>query len=218
MRHEPLSYYVDRLKSGKFFSMARYGDGELYCMWGKNGRNSNGCYYTPELRKDLLASLCHNDDETFIYGLQRVLPQDRKRAETDYPVNWFDSEIFGDALVEGKLYPLIAQLRLMKTVVIGHDGLQEVGRVFYYNEFISVPPSNAHEMKQSVIKTVQKIGPAVYLFSCGMAANAFISELHGMENTFLLDVGHIWDPFVGNLSRCNLEGLTKEQIERNLYP
>lgn len=219
MREYPLSFYVDKLEDNDYFSLVRFGDGEFKCMWGKGTQNSNRCLYTPELRDDLVASFHHRHDQSFIFGMQRVLPGDRKRAEELYPVDWHDTEIFSEAVAYGGLYPLIARFRVMNTVVIGNESIRkDVKRIFYNTHFIEVPSSNAHELKKEVLEECRELAPACFLFSCGMAANAFISELHGLENSFLLDLGHIWDPFTGNMSRCGLEGRTKEEIERNLYP
>jgi hypothetical protein len=191
-------------------------------MWGRGSKNSNGCHYTEHLKHDLKRSFRHINDPSFIYGMQHVLPADLDLAQKMYPVEWYDSEIFGEALASGDLYPLIAQLRLMNTVVIGNESIKkDVARVFYNTKFIEVPPSNAHEQKEFILGKCYQHAPAVFLFSCGMAANAFIADLHGQEfmtDSFLLDMGHIWDPFAGNMSRCDLEGKSQQEIERNLFP
>lgn len=222
MKSYNLQYYVDKLKNGEKFSLARYGDGEMLCMWGKQGGNSNGCRYSPELREALLDSMKHKDDPTFIYGMQRVLPADRARMEKEYPdVDWYDSEIFSEAVANGELYPLIAQLRKKSVVVIGNMSIYPICELLGTGvQFIEVQPSNSYEEKDFVISTITNIlnDGDIYLFSCGMAANAFISELHGKIDGWFIDVGHIWDPFVGLMSRCDLEGKTKEDIERNLKP
>lgn len=212
-----LQFYVDKLKNGEKFSLARYGDGELYCMWGRQGGNSNGCRYSPELREALLDSMKHKDDPTFIYGLQRVLPRDEERVMLEYPDHtWYDTEIFSEAVANGELYPLIEQLRKMKVVVIGNTSIKDaVELIFEPIEFIEVPPSNAFDHPISFKKHE---GDIVYLYSCGMAANAFIADAHGKIDGWLIDVGHIWDPFAGLMSRCDLEGKTKEDIEKNLCP
>lgn len=221
MIHEPLQFYVDKLKNGEHFSLARYGDGEFYCMWGRQGRNSNGCAYSPELRDGLLMSMRHKNDPSFIYGMQRVLPSDRIRAKREYPdVEWHDSEIFSIAVAEGKLYPLIEQLRGMRVTVIGNESISEVTKeIFDWKSFIFVPPFDAYEHRDRVIKEIltNETKSNVFLFSCGMAANAFIGELHGQVDGWLIDLGHIWDPFTGNMSRCDLEGKTMEEINKNLY-
>lgn len=225
MRSYSLQSYVDKMKRGERFSLARYGDGEFYCMWGKKGQNSNGCKYTEELRQALYDSMNHQYDPTFIYGMQRILPHDRARAEKEYPeTDWHDTEIFSEAVAEGKLYPLIEQLRKMPLVVIcNHDVSDAIRKIIpgrEINKIIPIRRSNAYEDRKLVVNECLKYKDEerVYLFSCGMAANAFISELHGKVDGWLIDVGHIWDPFVGNMSRCDLEGKTMEDINLNLKP
>jgi len=220
MIFQPLQWYVDKLKNGEHFSLARYGDGELYCMWGKKGQNSNGCRYSVELRQSLHESMRHAGDFTFIYGLQRVLPADRERAETEYPVNWYDSEIFGEAVASGTLFPLIEQLRKMDVLIVGNKSIRnKTAEIINWSEFCEVQPSNAYLERGTVLEAIKNSSgkEKVILFSCGMAANAFIGELHGQIDGWLIDLGHIWDPFTGNMSRCDLEGKTIEDINKNLY-
>lgn len=204
-----LQYYVDKLKTGKF-SLARYGDGELYCMWGKQGGNSNGCRYSPELRQSLLESM----DVDIIHGLQRVLPMDEVKVMRQYPhIEWDDTEILSEAVANGELYPLIEQLRKMKTVSIYK---RDISSILPNNYSIIVPPFNSYDIKEKIIKQIMEHPADVYLFSCGMGANAIIGELHGKVDATLFDVGHIWDAFFDEMSRCDLEGKTKEDINKNL--
>lgn len=226
---QPLQWYVDKLKAREFYSLARYGDGELYCMWGREGSNCDGSDYTIELRQGLLASLRHRS-ESFVYGLQHVLPEDRERIEfeTSPPrvspaINWHDSEVFGDALVNGELFPLIEQLGKMETCVIGNESHRKVYSLLLNEQFIEVPPKNAHLHYQRVCDLIYKYAhrhpETVFLFSAGMASNVIIADLHNfLSRTWLLDVGHIWDVFVGNPPRSNTEHMTPEQINRNLKP
>lgn len=216
----PLQFYVDKLARGERFSLARYGDGELYCMWGKKGGNSNGCRYSPELREALLDSMKHFLDKDFMYGLQRVLPQDEKRIMQEYPhIKWHDTEIFSEAVANGELYPLIAQLKKMDDVlVVGNDSIsRKVADLIDWDAYCIVPPSNAYDMRLEIVKYIKMNQPSVVLFSCGMAANAIIGELHGQVESTMIDLGHIWDPFTGNMSRCDLEGKTLEDINKNLH-
>jgi hypothetical protein len=107
----------------------------------------------------------------------------------------------------------------MNTVVIGNESIRkDVTRVFYNNHFIEVPPYNSHELKSEIESACRQLAPAVFLFSCGMAANVFVADLHGLKDSFLLDMGHIWDAFSGNMSRCDIIGKSQEEIEKNLYP
>lgn len=225
MTVRPLKWYVGKLLRREYFSLARYGDGELYCMWGRTGSNCDGSDYTPDLQKALLASLRHHADPTFVYGLQHVLPEDKERAEKGWPdVRWYDSEVLGDALVTGTLYPFIDQLRNMKTVVIGNSTHRPIMEILEAEKFIEIPPKNAFNVYTRVIDACWKYSKrhpdTVFLFSAGMAANVFVADLHRMlpNRAWLLDVGHIWDVFVGNPPRSNTENLTAEDINRNLKP
>jgi hypothetical protein len=215
-----IQFWVDKLKSGEKFSMARWGDGELYCMWGKKGQNSNGCRYYPELRQALLDAM--KPREGFYHGLQCVLPRDEARIMQEYPeINWYETECLSIAVAEGKLFPLIEQLRKMDVMVVGNESIQKkTAELINWSEFCTVQPSNAFDERDSVLDAVRMCAESekVVLFSCGMAANAFISELHGKVDATLIDVGHIWDPFTGLMSRCDLEGKTLSDIEKNLHP
>jgi hypothetical protein len=85
---------------------------------------------------------------------------------------------------------------------------------------IRIPEKNAHLSKHGIYRYIFNYGhPGVYLFSAGMAANVFVADLHGIiPNSFFIDVGHIWDVFVGNPPRSNTEHMTKHDIEKNLKP
>jgi len=220
---ENLTYYVNKLKNGERFSLARYGDGELYCMWGKSGGNSHGCRYSPELRASLWDSLKHYKDPTFIYGLQRVLPRDEKNMGGSMEmsmVNWYDSEIFGEAVASGELYPLIEALKGTRNILVANKRLRDVRKHLNSVDFIDVPFTNSFDKKDEIIKRIKKADGlgVVFLFSAGMGANAIIGELHGQIQGSMLDLGHIWDPFIGDMSRCDLEGKTQEEINKNLCP
>lgn len=206
-----LQFYVDKLKAGEKFSLARYGDGELLCMWGKQGGNSNGCAYTPELRAALLQSMKVTDQD-FIHGLQRVELWDQDRIISEYPaIEWHDSEIFGEAAASGGLAPFIEEINKHPVTVIGNYSIREAtAKLFPHRWFIEVPPVNAFQVEAEVVGKILwedrfTKEPKVYLFSCGMAANALVASLHGKVQGWLLDVGHIWDPFAGSMSRCDLQ-------------
>lgn len=209
-KQETLQYYIDKLKSGERFSLARYGDGELYCMWGRQGRNSNKCRYSPELRQALLDSM--NVD--IIHGLQRVLPHDEARIIREYPnIEWHETEFLSELVANGELFPLIEQFRKMKVATIYKRDPKHI----INNEFsFIVPPYDSYDYRGEIKEWIMNTDADVFLFSCGMGANAIISELHGKKDATLFDVGHIWDPFFDEMSRCDLEGKTLEDINKNL--
>ena len=152
-----------------------------------------------------------NPRNDFIHGMQRVLPPDAEYMERFGPdIEWHDSEVFGEAAAKGELDNFIAEVNKHPVTVIGNYSIRDATLKLFPNRwFIEIPPMNAMTDKQRVIDNILwedrfTKEPKVYLFSAGMAANVMVSELHGKVNGWLLDVGHIWDPFAGSRSRCDL--------------
>ncbi len=223
--HKPLWWYVEKIEHNESFSLARYGDGELYCIWGREGENSHGCKYSPELRKSLQESLhAHITDPKFIYGLQRVLEPDAHRIMSETRCVWYGSELFGDELVNGRLYPLFEILRKRRVVVFANAECSGAARKILPDAGnVVIPRTNSYNYKGAVYQAFEYYmrdnRQTIFLFSAGMGATAFVHELHGIYPlATLIDFGHIWDAFAGENSRCNLEGIDPEIIAKNLCP
>lgn len=218
---EPLSWYVDKLQRGETFSLVRYGDGELACMLGAVGKNTDGCDYSRQLGDDLRYSLTRTEGD-FYYGMQRVLPGDVVKFRKVRPAGrpWLDSEVFGRALLDGELYPLIQQLKGMTTTIVGNQHHAKMAWLLGSFRHVLTPECNTYTEKDRLIDYLldhcQR--PAVYLFSCGMTAKVMIAQLHGRlgEKSWLIDVGHLWDVFCGRLTREELKTVTPEILWRNL--
>jgi hypothetical protein len=221
---EPLSFYAGKLRRGETFSLARYGDGEIHCMSGREGQTCDGCAYRPDLREALLASLGHEEPD-FFYGLQRVLPHDaedlgRILAALGAPERqWLDSGVLAQSVIDGEFFPLLDALRRMDTVVVSNADVRLISRILPYRHFIETPKSDTWLAKDRVIAEVLGCGPACYLFSCGMTACVLVSELHGkMPGSWFLDVGHVWDVFLGRNTRGWMKTMNPFRTARNLCP
>lgn len=223
LRREPLAWYVDKLRRGEPFSLARYGDGELYCMLGEIGVNGNGCRYNPVLAAELRASLGREDPD-YYYGLQRVLPEDVAKFATlrDPRRPWLDTEVFSRTLLEGGLYPLVKQLRCVRTVLVANRAVAAVTELLWSARLIEVPPRDSYTAKERIVQDIlsdARHEGTAYLFSAGMGLKPAIAELHGrVGRNWLLDLGHVWDIFAGLRSRTYLETIPKEVVRRNLEP
>lgn len=210
--HYPIKWWVERLK--KPLSLARFGDGEWLCIEGRGTKNSHGCKYTPELRVDLLSC---SADPAIVHGMQRILPSQYRRIRPYTATGeWVDTEVFADELAEGNLKPLFDLFRDREVVIISSKEKQTVP--IPYAHFIEVPRTNAHAEKDRVVKEVLEYGrPALYLFACGMAAGTFVHALHGkIAGASFIDVGHIFDPFVGEASRDYLRNIDPVKLAANI--
>jgi hypothetical protein len=207
-----LDFYVDMLRNGRPFSFARFGDGEWSAILGVQGANCDGHEYFPRLGADLRAAIIENLD--YFYSIQgraiKYLGKGIRRflADNNVKIIWHDSDVFHRCDNAGTLFPLVAQLRTMKTVVIGPAHLRAMDkRVFEYAHFIEIPPKNCYLDKENISRSVadwyEKEGPAVFCFSASMAANVIIHELFPVvgRNSWLIDFGSLWDCLVGVDSR-----------------
>lgn len=224
IQHKQLDWWVNKLKKNEYFSLARFGDGEFLCLQGRQGANSHGCKYTPELRSDLV-SVMEYKDTNFYKGMQRITPLQFSQIRPLLEGEWFDTEVFGDEMALGNFGSFFHSLKAYNVVIVSSAVKRKVSDTlpFMYSHFIETPHTNAHLEKDRIIaeclayKPVD-IRPVVFLFACGMAAGTFVHALHGrMPITFLIDIGHVFDPFIGDNSREYLKHVPKKTLMKNLY-
>jgi hypothetical protein len=223
----PLDWYVGKLERGETFSLARYGDGELYCMLGRDGVNGDGCAYRGDLADALVDSLCHHAPD-FHHGLQRVYERDRDHYARILEHigagdrDWLDTGVIAHSIIDGEFYPLLDALRGLETVVVSNRDVRAIRGlgILDYTHFVETPASNCWSEVCRVYRDIMAYGrPACYLLSCGMTACVLTSALHGaIPGSWFIDIGHVWDVFLGKHSRYYMAGMTTEQIERNLRP
>lgn len=207
-----LVFYVDMLRPGEPFSFARFGDGEWNAILGVQGANCDGHEYFPQLGADLRSAII--DNYNYFYSIQgraiKYLGKGIRRFLTDnrVKIRWHDSDIFHQCDNAGTLFPLVKQLRTMKTVVVGPAHLRAINkRVFEYAHFIEIPSKNCYLDKENIRRSVadwyEKEGPAVFCFSASMTANVLIHELFPLmgRTSWLIDFGSLWDCYVGVDSR-----------------
>lgn len=211
--HHPIQWWVKKLD--ETFSLARFGDGEFLCIEGKQGKNSHGCAYTPELRQDLIETL---RDDRILKGMQRILPSQLHKVRHLLQGEWVDTEVLGEALAFGQMKPFFDKLRTKKLVIVSS---KEKDAFPIPHEFIETPLTNAHAEKDRIVGDVMfhsmQSGPGyTYLFACGMAAGPLVHALHDRIDSSFIDIGHILDPFVGLQSREYLKHVPQEVLDKNL--
>ncbi len=212
IRNYRLEYYVSKFNSGRPFSFARYGDGEWNAMLNVEGANCDGHAYFPELGEDLRKTLFFKG--AYYYGLQpRAIRSMRKQLQVfltahHLSVQWHNADVFHDANVHGKLFPLIAALRSRDVVMIGPSHLRALGeRVFSFKEFIEIPLRNCYLAKEEIQKRILEIAAkrkaTVYAFSASMTTKTLIHALFPIigKTNWMIDFGSLWDIYVGVKSR-----------------
>ncbi len=214
LSQKTLESFVPKIENGEHFSFSRFGDGEWYAALGKSGANCDGHSYTPRLQEGLVKALLNQKE--YHYGIQPYALKNLGRdisafiKENNIRIKWDNASIFHDANIEGKLNPFVKALRGKKVVIVGPKHLKELS-LFPIYKFLEIPSVNCFDSFDSILERIKKIADEesglIYLFSASMATNVLIDVLYddyGKENSFL-DVGALWDIYVGRKSRSVYE-------------
>lgn len=205
-----LEWYVEKLEKGETFSMGMYGDGEWLALFkervGKT--NAEDTVYTEELCDELIESMSFFSP-SFYFSSPSVL----KRADwsgigegkidawlhaRSLNIEFVEKDMWDKRMKECTLQPFIRQLRKMNVVVVSNKALRGLD-FLNYDKFVEISYPNCHPEVDRVVQECLDYGkPGVYLFSAGLPAALMVQKLHGkIPNSWFIDVGSIWDAFVG---------------------
>lgn len=216
-----ISFFVDALAHNEPVSFARYGDGEMYAIFKMNGENCDHCQYFPELGEALATTLRQPYD--YLHGIAPKVMRHRGNGITEASVawiekhsrvkEWYDTEVFLTASLNGNLKPFMDELKQKHVILVGNNRLIDVP--FRYDLFIEVPPVNAWLSYQDIHDRIKAdlYRVDVVLFSAGMCTKVLIHDFFPMcgQTKFLLDMGSIFDMYVGIDSRSYARNLTTKQ-------
>ncbi len=227
---EPVRMYARMIEARIPFAQANYGDGEWECLLGEQGSNVNGEVYTPELAEQLRETLLKHSGMWL-----GTNPSDRVRGRADDWVRghdlqelpWIFKESLSEANVHGGLAPFLKACRSRNVILVGPEHLIDLPNELIGARFRSVlvhPHDAWRDVDRIVDQVLGHLEPCdLVLFAAGMASNLCIHMLMEdlvLENdqATLLDVGALFDPYVGVLSiKCYRKPEWPEMMERNLY-
>ena len=210
----PIEYYIERLRKNEYFSFPGYSDAEWIAMLKTSIGNQTaaGQLWTDEIGDQLLTSIkAHRKDPSFMPAYPKIINQWGLGKEIEkfmyshglHNTTFYERDMVTDDLAaEAGLAPFIKQLRLMDVYLVGNITLRGLHFLNYKKHFVTETLYNFHVETRAIKTMVNDIlefgKPGVYLFSVGMSDAVMISELHGkMKDSFLIDVGSMWDAFVG---------------------
>ncbi len=208
VHNKPIKWYANKIRKNEYFSQGMYGDGEWLGIFeeriGKT--NAEDTIYTADLCRELRESLFFKS-KNFYFSAPTVL----KRADwtgigerkidafletRNLDIEFYEKDEWDKAMKTGELKIFIKAIREKNVVIISNKHLRKLP---FYDHFIEIDYPNCFDQIERVIKEILDYGkPAVYLFSAGLPATLFVQRLHNkVENSWFLDVGSIWDAFVG---------------------
>ena len=207
----PLSFYVDLLKARTPFAFSRWGDGEILTAFGGQyigRRNSNGCTFTQSLSDDLRDVLRAN--QPYYHGLLLVARSKRAAeiatlcAEQKIRIEWVDGDVLLNAMLRGRLWPLIEQVRQYRILYVGNErlrGLNGRGLGFFdYTVYVQPPSQNAHTVKDQLLdliwQNVEKHGINFIGWSSGLATKVMLDATFvRFPNVTQIDFGSSFDGY-----------------------
>lgn len=210
----PLSHYVDMLRNNQQFRFLRFGDGEFLCYLGEKKSIGKGEHFVfPEVTEDI-RHIVQNLNPDHYNGLQGLATRMEKFSGIipDHP--WHDSDVFHKASEKGQLFPFIEALKYRRVVLVSRADKRKI-RV-KYDGFIQVRDSDCYHDKEMVLEKM-KCYPAgtVFLFAASRLSVPAIYHSHRDDCT-MIDIGSLFDPYVGIQSRAYHSRLTDEIMTRNL--
>ena len=132
----------------------------------------------------------------------------------DYPQKWVNSDILhGFSAREGLSY----LCELFETIHVVYIGNKTLKALPFINEFVEIPYNNVWVEYENVLDKIKSLiddtQHKTFLFSSGMATNVFVDDLwkYNKNNTYM-DVGSVFDPYVGRKTRGYHHNLTNVEV------
>lgn len=197
---------INAISSKTPMAFSRWGDGEWYNVNKLPGQNCDGNIYFPDLGDELKSIVTTPCD--YYMGVQSLIDYSVQQAR-QYPQKWCDADIFHKASMDNQLQPFIDSLQSAHVVYIGNQSLNALP---FINEFIEIPYNNVWLQRKELMELIHNVCDGtfkVFCFSAGMAANVFIHDSWNLNKTNIyLDVGSVFDPYVGRNTRSYHRRLT----------
>lgn len=207
----PLNHYVAMLHNRHPFTFVRYGDGEWLAMLGAEGRNCDGHPYYPQLGADLRAAVKAQRGYMYAIGPKATHlegnPVERWLADRGIDILWHSTEVWLEASLQGKLAPLVKELRRSDLLYVGPGHLAKLMRRAAAARYYEVPAKDCYSHVDRIVAELdtelELDPPRVVGFSAGMTTNVIIDRLYPKwgSRISMIDFGSVFDVYAGVKSR-----------------
>lgn len=237
---KPLVEMTEKIKEKDNFSLVRFGDGELFCMMGKEGANCDNHPYTPELGDKLIDSFHFlKNKENIYFGEWDEQPgsfgnpQNVEMQKKDTPEYKFQKELIegvnlnlvnfeilqNNTLFKEKynFYKTIKESKRKKIYVGPYNKLKGSVNFLKLDSFVDIPLINSFEKYDKILKLIKDEieDDCIILFSAGMPCESYIHEvLKCNEKITCLDIGSGFDSLFYGITR---EGQLDNNTVKNFY-
>jgi hypothetical protein len=210
---------TQRIALGRPFSLSRWGDCEWHIVFGRtSGRNLDGHRYMPELVDDLNRIL--RSKPRYMLGLQPLARRVFEGRIEEWIVSegldrlhWINADVLHRASIKRTLGGFIKALRDAPSfAVVGPQHLETARPALQFDHHLIVPATDCYLQKEQLIVESARMAASlpvgsVITFSATATANVLIDTLFSDfgDRLFLIDVGSLWDPYAGVMSRTYMK-------------
>jgi len=228
-RAEYLHSFSSNIKKNKNFTFTKYGDGELTCMSGAEGKNCDGHPYSEELasalRKSMLRNATREDvflgDWTGWNGDTLSEYRDELLGEEIKP-----NYVLYELLLNHQFGPDIELLEFheairynsRKKLFVGPERLWGVSKVLNCDYHIRVPLVDSFSEYDRILDRCRNIVKPnnIFLFSCGLPSKILIDEMLEQEKDLTcLDFGSGFDNIL--LDETTRDGQVQPIVMKDFY-
>lgn len=186
------------LREGINFKFARYGDGEIFCMTGKIGRNCDKHEYFPDMGMALNTAIKRAD---YMVGIQPLSVSQGLHKRIELPEGkLYNADVLHNASIRGILPEISFCLKCY--VMVGPLHLH-LSKYLAVKDHIVIPDQNCWEVHNYTCKEIQKKikeGIKVFILCASMTSEVIIDQFRNEDVTFI-DFGSVLDPYCNVKSR-----------------
>jgi hypothetical protein len=190
------------LREGRNFKFARYGDGEIACMMGKVGRNTDQHEYFPDLGIALNKAARSANKGEYMVGIQPLSVQMHPDLiENIFQIELYNADVLHSASINGQLPEFMEALKGRHLIFVGGAHLYHISGESVH---IITYPVNCWLQYEQICHDLEfyldGVVNAVVLLSCSMMAEVIIDRFKDYHHTFI-DTGSVFDIFCNVPSR-----------------
>ena len=232
IQYPGLNHYVRRIRNGKPFAFARYGEGELKWLIGRKVKSQYPSFlgkHYDYVRRELAETITgYHQHDGYIMAIQHLEHfhqiglwhlVESWLNEHAQGIPWRNAGVFRAAAAAGNLFPLVQAIRQqpLPVLLVGPKRLAGIAKRLSAKHIV-IHDRFAYQQRAKYKKQLLAFArPAFISFSASFCAKWLIHQLWPIigGHSFLIDFGSLWDGMTGQVKRPYHRRMNKAIIQAN---